>query len=493
MLEENSESEKDVASLLLLILNFIKSTASWISEVLVQADNAPAYAGQNLALAISILGRLFPDELRPGIRIISLSHNEAGTGKSRLDGHFGVLARHLRDYVCNGYDVSTPVEAFKALCYKTIASSVPTFMTAAPKLPFKSSSFPDISRVFKIAYQENGDIICFEASGIGIGRRIFKKSIEKWTSCSSFEALKSPDVFYVNDSASIDHHKSEQFVPMAGVKLTALQKDIEREQKKLVRLSEDASEEKLLSHRNSLRPDVGRIPSALVNRVFRCPTPHCTSFFRTERYLLEHIDQNKHDIRPKDEWKTSHDIFLDMTLEFTSGAFDRTNEGIHILRTNRTAEVSTLSSSTSVISSSSSSSVSSFTPISFSSNSSSISSLARLLPLNEIPEDTFPSFYQGWALFQQNAPRRLTEQEDTFLRQLYQRGVSVKSGKVSPLQAAKIMRNQRDVDGSPTFQEYLSPQRISSFDQTLSKQGKKSHIESSSSGACLMLFPIIIR
>jgi hypothetical protein len=111
---------------------------------------------------------------------LSFNHNASGVGKTQLNGHFGQIGRQVMDYVHSGHNMSTPQEAFKSLCYHSgIAGSVPTLMDCAPDLPFKSTNFPNISRVYNLQYLENGDILTFEAAGVGSGYRITKNEVSK--------------------------------------------------------------------------------------------------------------------------------------------------------------------------------------------------------------------------------------------------------------------------------------------------------------------------
>jgi hypothetical protein len=95
-LVRNSQQQDSVAAVSLLeaIIRRIKQLFPATLTVSFQADNAAAYASPFLVFMLPLLCAAV------GLRATEFVHNEAGDGKTVLDGHFGVQTQMIKVCVC---------------------------------------------------------------------------------------------------------------------------------------------------------------------------------------------------------------------------------------------------------------------------------------------------------------------------------------------------------------------------------------------------------
>ena len=95
-LVRNSQQQDSVAAVSLLeaIIRRIKQLFPATLTVSFQADNAAAYASPFLVFMLPLLCAAV------GLRATEFVHNEAGDGKTVLDGHFGVQTQIIKVCVC---------------------------------------------------------------------------------------------------------------------------------------------------------------------------------------------------------------------------------------------------------------------------------------------------------------------------------------------------------------------------------------------------------
>ena len=91
-LVRNSQQQDSVAAVSLLeaIVSRIKELFPGTLTVSFQADNAAAYASPFLVFMLPLLC------VAAGLRVTEFVHNEAGDGKTVLDGHFGVQTHMIK-------------------------------------------------------------------------------------------------------------------------------------------------------------------------------------------------------------------------------------------------------------------------------------------------------------------------------------------------------------------------------------------------------------
>jgi hypothetical protein len=116
----NSQQQDAVATLSLIeaTLARVRRLFPEIATVSIQSDNAAAYASPFLLFLLPVVAT------RHGLRVTEYIHNEAGDGKTVLDGHFGVQTHMLRAYVDEGHDITTPEQAAAALRHKPIRNTL---------------------------------------------------------------------------------------------------------------------------------------------------------------------------------------------------------------------------------------------------------------------------------------------------------------------------------------------------------------------------------
>ena len=167
-LVSNSQQQDSVAALSLMEATFarIRHLLPGAATVSVQADNAAAYASPFMLFMLPLVAR------QHGLLLTEFIHNEAGDGKTLLDGHFGIQTRMLREYVDAGRDVTTPAQAVAAL------RSNPLRNTVVSLVEFDLSRLTELEQVLAVSpvsgskqirhaiFDAEGGIRVFQVSGV---------------------------------------------------------------------------------------------------------------------------------------------------------------------------------------------------------------------------------------------------------------------------------------------------------------------------------------
>lgn len=77
-----------------VVLQQVKLMMPGLESVFWRCDNAGCFVNAFLMYMLPLLGRKY------GVRIQVLLHNEAGDGKTELDGHFGVMWSTVKASPC---------------------------------------------------------------------------------------------------------------------------------------------------------------------------------------------------------------------------------------------------------------------------------------------------------------------------------------------------------------------------------------------------------
>ncbi len=117
---DNSQQQDSVAALSIIEASIVRTRKLFpdLTTISIQSDNAAAYSSPFLLFMLPVICE------HHGLRLTEYVHNEAGDGKTVLDGHFGVQTHMIRAYVDSGHDVTTPEQAVAALTFSPLRNTM---------------------------------------------------------------------------------------------------------------------------------------------------------------------------------------------------------------------------------------------------------------------------------------------------------------------------------------------------------------------------------
>jgi hypothetical protein len=165
----NSQQQDAVAALTLIeaCLARVRAMFPDVVTVSVQSDNAAAYASPFLLFFLLGITTLH------GLRITEYVHNEAGDGKTVLDGHFGVQSHMLCAYVNEGHDITMPKQAALALRHKPVRNTLVTLIDfdvarlAGLSVAMSASSVTGSAQIRHCRFAQDGSLHLSRYAGVG--------------------------------------------------------------------------------------------------------------------------------------------------------------------------------------------------------------------------------------------------------------------------------------------------------------------------------------
>ncbi len=160
---DNSQQQDSVAALSIIEASIVrtKKLFPYLTTISIQSDNAAAYASPFLLFMLPVICK------QHGLRLTEYVHNEAGDGKTVLDGHFGVQTHMIRAYVDGGHDVTTPEQAVAALTSSPLRNTMVSLLELdLPRLKLLQS----VMALSSVVGSSNIRHAVFKTSGIRVYR-----------------------------------------------------------------------------------------------------------------------------------------------------------------------------------------------------------------------------------------------------------------------------------------------------------------------------------